>query len=144
MHVSVRTLHGLRALSTLAEEPGLAQSAQELSDQRYIDRDYLTQIMISLKQDEIVGSKKGPSGGYYLKRSPDSITLGEIFRSLEGPTVISPCTKPEHSDCDIISACNTQDTLAFVADRIDDFLDQITLSDLQASTQDPESLSLGV
>lgn len=138
MHVSVKTLHGIRALSTLAEEPGIARTAQDLSDQKYIDRDYLTQIMSSLKEEDIVGSKKGPSGGYFLRRDPDSVTLAEIFRCLEGPTVISPCTKPEYSDCDIIETCGTQDTLSVVAEKIDDLLDQITLSDLQ---ENPEAIS---
>lgn len=137
MHVSVRTLHGIRALTALAEDPEVAQSAQELADQKYIDRDYLTQIMSSLKKEGIIGSKKGPSGGYYLQRDPETVTLGEIFRCLEGPTVISPCTKPEHSDCDIIEECGTQDTLSLIADQIDALLDRITLHDLQG---DPEAI----
>jgi Rrf2 family protein len=137
LHVSVRTLHGIRALMTLAKGQGIPQSAQELANQKYIDRDYLTQIMSSLKKEGIIGSKKGPSGGYFLKRDPETVTLGEIFRCLEGPTVISPCTKPEHSDCDIIDECGAQDTLSVVADKIDALLDQITLHDLQG---DPEAI----
>lgn len=131
MHVSVRTLHGLRTLTRLADERKSPKSASELAQQKYVDRGYLTQILNTLIQADIVASKKGPSGGYYLNREPESITLGEIIRSLEGPTVISPCTQPRHSDCEIIPECSTQDVLSVVAEKIDTFLDHITLADLQ-------------
>lgn len=131
MHVSVKTLHGLRALSKLAGQPDTYRSAQELAAQKYIDRDYLIQILNELKNENIIASKKGPSGGYVLARDPESITLGEVFRTLEGPTVVSPCTQPEYSDCQIIQGCSTQDVLALIASEIDGLLDRLTLADIQ-------------
>lgn len=135
MHVSVRTLHGLRALSRLAEEPDTPHSARELADQKYIDEDYLTQILNSLTNEGVIRSKKGPSGGYYLARDPESVTLREIMTVLEGPTIVSPCTEPEHSDCEIIDECSTQNVLSAVAEEIDRMLDGITLEDIRTSTE---------
>lgn len=133
MHVSVKTLHAIRALSELAENPGSPQSAHDLADQKYIDEDYLTQILNTLKNAEVLHSKKGPSGGYFIGEDPQSITLGDIIRALEGPTIISPCTQPEHSDCEIIDECSAQDVLAAVAGEIDVLLDHITLDDIRSS-----------
>ncbi len=133
MHVSVKTLHAIRALSELAENPGNPRSAHELADRKYIDEDYLTQILHTLKDASVLRSKKGPSGGYFLAKDPRSITLGTIIRALEGPTIISPCTQPEHSDCEIIQECSTQNVLAAVAGEIDALLDHITLKDIQSS-----------
>lgn len=135
MHVSVRTLHGVRALSTLAESPETPRSARELADQKYIDNDYLTQILNTLTNEGVIQSKKGPSGGYYLGRDPGTVTLREIVAVLEGPTVVSPCTEPEHSDCEIIQECSTQNVLTAVADEIDRLLDRITLEDIRTSSE---------
>lgn len=135
MHLSVRTLHGLRALSKLAEDPDTPRSARDLADQRYIDEDYLTQILNTLTNDGVIRSKKGPSGGYLLGREPETITLREILTVLEGPTIVSPCTEPEHSDCDIIKECSTQNVLTAVADQIDRVLEGITLEDIRTSTE---------
>jgi Rrf2 family protein len=136
MHVSVKTLHAIRALSELAENPGTPHSAHALAEQKYIDSDYLTQILNKLKNAGVLQSKKGPSGGYFLSEDPQSITLGDVIRALEGPTIISPCTKPEHSDCEIIDKCAAQDVLASVADEIDALLDHITLDDIRSSDSD--------
>lgn len=130
MRVSVRTLYGLRALAKLASHSEQTLTSNELANQKYIDGDYLTQILNNLKNDGIIESKKGPSGGYRLSRSPEKITLGEIFHSLEGPTMISPCTEPEHSDCNIIQECSIQNILAIVADKFDEFLKRVTLEDI--------------
>lgn len=135
MHLSVRTLHGLRALSRLAEEPDTPRSAQDLADQRYIDEDYLTQILNTLTNEGVIRSKKGPSGGYFLGRDPETVTLREVLAVLEGPTIVSPCTEPEHSDCEIIEECSTQNVLTAVADEIDRMLDGITLEDIRTSTE---------
>lgn len=135
MHLSVRTLHGLRALSKLAEDPDTPRSARDLADQRYIDEDYLTQILNTLTNEGVIRSKKGPSGGYFLGRDPETVSLRDILAVLEGPTIVSPCTEPEHSDCDIIEECSTQNVLTAVADEIDRMLDRITLEDIRTSTE---------
>lgn len=131
MHVSVRTLHGLRTLTKMAQNSEKTNwNASELARQKYVDRDYLIQILNQLKDSGIIDSKKGPNGGYFLGRAPDAITLGDVVKALEGPTVLSPCTQPEYSDCEIIEECSTQTVLAAVAGKIDGLLEQITIEDI--------------
>ncbi|MFB6226938.1 MAG: Rrf2 family transcriptional regulator [bacterium] len=140
MHVSVRTLHGIRTVSKMAEESDQVHwNASELAQQKYIDQDYLIQILNQLKDSGIIGSKKGPHGGYYLERSPGDISLGDIIKSLEGPTVLSPCTQPEHSDCEIIEECSTQSVLSIIAGKIDGLLDKITIKDIVEESELPQN-----
>lgn len=131
MHVSVRTLHGIRTIVKMAEEPNRSSwNASELGRQKYVDQDYLIQILNQLKDAGIITSKKGPKGGYSLARSASDITLGDVVKALEGPTVLSPCTQPEYSDCEIIEECSTQTVLAVIAGKIDGLLDKISIADI--------------
>lgn len=134
MHVSVKTLHGIRTITKMAGDSDTPDTyhwnASELARQKYVDRDYLIQVLNQLKDFGIVGSKKGPNGGYFLKSEPEEITLRDIVKALEGPTVLSPCTQPEYSDCEIIDECSTQTVLAAVAGKIDGLLDKITIADI--------------
>lgn len=132
MHVSVRTLYGLRAL-TLLPEPDNSESAhaRELAEELDMSKDYLNQILGRLRDAKIVRSKKGPKGGFRLDRPSDQISLGEVLRVLEGPTLFSACTKPEYSDCEIIEECSTQSILAGVSRKILNYLDQVTIKEIR-------------
>ncbi|NWF92486.1 MAG: Rrf2 family transcriptional regulator [Syntrophaceae bacterium] len=48
-----------------------------------IPRRYLQQIFQKLKRTGILDSERGPSGGYFLMKRPEEITIGEIVRILD-------------------------------------------------------------
>lgn len=145
MHVSARTLYALRTIVQLASDPdNPTYHARELSDQRYIDEDYIVQVLARLREAGIVASKKGPRGGYRLSRPPDDITLKDVVLAMEGPTLVSPCTQPEYSDCEIVDRCSTQSVLSAVAAGIEELLDEITVEDIrQEAVHPPETQLLG-
>ena len=41
-------------------------------------------ILAALKQGGFVESKRGAEGGYLLARAPETITIGEVLRYIEG------------------------------------------------------------
>jgi len=143
MHLSVRTLYALRTVVELARESGdPPRHARDLARQRYVNENYLIEVLSQLREAGLVSSKKGPRGGYRLSRSPAEITLGDVVRAMEGPTLVSPCTRPEHSDCDIVEVCSTQSVLAAVATGIEQLLDEITIEDIErdSAVEDPRAV----
>lgn len=136
MHVSVRTLYGLRALSLL-EEPNQSKPlhARELAEKLDMSKDYLNQILGTLRDADIVETKKGPHGGFRLARPAEEISVGEVLRTLEGPTIFSTCTQPQYSDCDIIDECSTQSILSSVSEKIFDYLNQVTLQEIREESE---------
>jgi len=46
---------------------------------------FLVQILLQLKGAGIVTSTRGAAGGYHLSREPESITLEDVHRVIEGP-----------------------------------------------------------
>jgi Rrf2 family transcriptional regulator, cysteine metabolism repressor len=95
MRLSKRGEYGLRAMIRLAEPvkqcntPAMMQ-IKEISRGEQISPKFLEQILLTFKNAGLLHSKMGVSGGYYLARSASEITLGQIFRVLDGP--VAPIT----------------------------------------------------
>ena len=56
-----------------------------------IPHHYLGKILQSLTSSKIVGSRTGQYGGFYLKKSPDKITLCDILKIFEGENYFDHC-----------------------------------------------------
>ena len=51
---------------------------------------YLVQILIELKAAGLVSSVRGKGGGYRLAKAPHKITLGDVWRAVDGEMLDSP------------------------------------------------------
>ena len=89
MRLSTKTRYGVRAIFDIAfqgqAQPAVAAQAKDIARREAIPLRYLEQIFQDLKRAGLVESKRGPRGGYYLKRDAASITLGDVVRALQGP-----------------------------------------------------------
>lgn len=77
--------YALRALVELAKFAG--QGPRKISDiarAQAIPIRFLEVILHNLKGSGLVTSKRGVYGGYQLQRGPDQITVGEVFRHMQG------------------------------------------------------------
>ncbi len=85
MKLQAKTRYGVRAMFDLAfHSAGQAAQAKDIAQREEIPLRYLEQIFQDLKRAGIVDSRRGPRGGYSLKRPAQQITLGEIVRALQG------------------------------------------------------------
>ncbi len=94
MRLSKRGEYGLRAMIMLAGTPHEnaplpVVQIKEISEREKISPKFLEQILLTLKNAGLLHSKMGVGGGYYLARPPSEITLGQIFRVLDGPVAPS-------------------------------------------------------
>ena len=84
MNISVKTEYALHAIFDLAVQPqGEPVKIAEIARRQKIPQKFLELILAGLKQSGFVDSRRGAEGGYLLARSPDSITIGEVLRSIE-------------------------------------------------------------
>jgi Rrf2 family protein len=85
MNISSKGRYALQALFDLA-----SQSTDEpikiasIAKRQRIPRKFLESILSSLKQGGFVESHRGVAGGYHLARLPESITVGEVLRFVDG------------------------------------------------------------
>jgi Rrf2 family protein len=80
-------LHGM-ILIARSESPVNVLQIAELTG---ASRHHVAKIMQRLAKDNFLSSYRGPSGGFILKKDPETITLLEIYQAIEGEIEINPC-----------------------------------------------------
>ncbi len=85
MKISSKGRYGLRCLVYMAMgDLDIPLPLNVIADVQGISLLYLEQVFSALRKNGLVKSIKGSNGGYLLARSPDSITVGEVIKALEG------------------------------------------------------------
>lgn len=140
MRLSKRGEYGLRAMIMIAGVPRRNDSLpvvqiKEISEQEKISSKFLEQIMLTLKNAGLLHSKMGVGGGYYLAKPPSEITLGHIFRVLDGPVAPIKCVSQiayEPCGCPDEATCGLRLVMGDVRKAIVDILDNTSLADVTA------------
>lgn len=97
MRITHEADYAIRVVYCLAYA-GHRLSAKEISEQTGVTQRFALKILRKLIQADLIQSFKGVSGGYILNRTPDTISLGEIIESIDGPIAINHCLSNEF-DC---------------------------------------------
>jgi Rrf2 family protein len=85
--------YALRAVFELAKHSGTGPTKiSQIADIQSIPVRFLEVILNKLKRSGMIDSKRGLYGGYFLRRPPDQITVGDIMRFLDGPTAAMKCS----------------------------------------------------
>jgi Rrf2 family cysteine metabolism transcriptional repressor len=104
---------------------------QELAKKGDIPFKFLEQILLTLKKGGFVGSKRGTDGGYFLARSPETITVGEVIRFIEGPIEPIACaSKKKYEKCRDFQYCVFKDIWSQVYTATSLVVDTITFAEL--------------
>ena len=86
MKISAKCDYACKALLELSLRYGEKEltQIQTIAKNQNIPEKYLVQILIQLKRTGLVDSVRGKEGGYYLKKPPNKITLGDVIREIDG------------------------------------------------------------
>src|SRR4051812_50039103 len=86
MNISVKGEYALQAIFDLSSQrPGEPVKIADIARRQRIPQKFLELILSGLKQGGVAESPRGAAGGYFLARSPESISLGEGLQVIEGP-----------------------------------------------------------
>jgi len=88
----------------IARHRGRATKRREIARNQGVSDGYLENILIALKAHGLVRTTRGAQGGFTLARSPESITLLDVFSALDGDPapvecVDSPARCTRSSEC---------------------------------------------
>src|ERR1700674_5314332 len=132
-----KSKYGLKALLVLAQEAGRGRAlVADLAQREAIPRKFLETILLELKHQGFVQSKKGRGGGYLLRRKPSDVTFGEVIRVLEGPLAAVPCVSQtaymKCAECVDEQTCGVRLAMKVVRDATARILDHTTLAGVNA------------
>lgn len=131
MNVGRRVDYAVRALSFLAGQPaGKIVSRADIEKSQDIPSFYLSKIMKDLVAGGLVQSHIGSKGGFSLAKLPTSISIKDVYETVERPLVLMDCLQRGADYCSYCSVC-TQKSIWEEAQRVlADFLRGISISDI--------------
>ncbi|WP_296634338.1 Rrf2 family transcriptional regulator [Polaribacter sp.] len=141
--LSKKTKYGIKALTYLAkQEEKMPVAIATISKSENISLKFLESILLTLRKNGLLGSKKGKGGGYYLLKNPDEILMTTIMRILEGPISMVPCVSlnfyEKCDDCPDENACAVHKLMIQVRDNTLQIFRNTTLADLTSNTSKQE------
>lgn len=147
--ISKKTKYALMAMIHLAKkyDKGPILIA-DLAREERIPKKFLELILLTLKNNGILQSKKGKGGGYYLGKPPRAISMGSVIRILEGPLAPVPCVSEtayaKCEECDNEQACGIRIVMKDVRDAMAKILDNTTLADVLERIDKEEQKQAGI
>lgn len=129
MHISAKADYAVRAAIHLASVSQGPTKGQEIAAAQGIPAKFLEAIMTSLKTAGVVRSQLGPSGGYWLSRPADEITVADVMRAVDGPLASVRGQRPELVEY-AGSAAPLKSVWLAVRSSLRDVLEHVTLADL--------------
>ena len=132
--LSKKSQYAFRALTTLARNKGKGPlPISKIVKEHPMSVKFLETILLELRKSDLLGSKKGKGGGYFLLRPPEEISLAQIIRILDGPIAPLKCVSLNFygrcDDCNEVS-CGLNKLMAEVRDAKLKVLVKRTLRDL--------------
>jgi len=132
--LSKKTQYALKALGYLAAAYGQGPVLiAEIADKKNIPIKFLENILLELKNHQILESKKGKGGGYFLLNAPKKTTLAKVIRLMGGPIALIPCVSlnfyEKCEDCDE-AVCAVNKVMVQTRDATLKILEKKTLADL--------------
>lgn len=133
--LSKKAKYAIKALTVLCkgmDQPSLGIAY--IASQENIPRKFLESILRELRMHGFLVSKRGKGGGYALLKMPETISIGQVIRLMDGRVALTPCASQTDykpcSDCATPNACSLRPLMVRVCHTTDRMLDKTSLRDL--------------
>ena len=132
MKLTSKGRYAVMAMADLAKNKAKAPiSLAEISLRQGISIDYLEQLFLKLRKNNLVQSARGPSGGYILSKSPEEIKLLSIISAVDEKIKTVKCRKESKKGCNGKSIkCITHNLWDELETHINKFFENNTLNDI--------------
>ena len=138
--LSKKAKYAIKALLALADREGEEpMRIADLAREEQIPPKFLELILLGLKNNGMLQSRKGKGGGYLLARNPADIYLGQIVRMFDGPLAPVPCASQTAyvrcADCRNEAVCGVRLAMKEVRDATAKVLDGTSLASLRRKVE---------
>jgi len=138
MKLTSKGRYAVMALADLAKFNSVNPvSLRDISLRQGISLNFLEQIFLKLKKNNIVKSTRGTNGGYILSKDPAQIKLASILNAVDEEVKTVQCKKELKKGCNgKNSKCITHNLWDELESHINYFFEQKNLKDLTSNTSE--------
>ena len=131
MKLTTKGRYAVMAMADLASNQKLKPvSLNEISLRQNISLSYLEQLFSKLKNERLVKSIRGPSGGYVLDKNPKDIKLSNIIFAVDEQVKTLNCKRDSKRGCNGKTVkCITHDLWDDLEKHINEFFEKVSLND---------------
>jgi Rrf2 family protein len=131
MNVGRRVDYAVRALSFLAgQPPEKIVSRADIEKSQDIPSFYLSKIMKDLVAGGLVRSHIGSKGGFTLAKLATSISIKDVYETVERPLVLMDCLERGTDYCSYCSVCTQKSIWEQAQTVLAEFLGKISINDI--------------
>ena len=131
MNIGRRVDYAVRALSFLAGQPaGKIVSRADIEKSQDIPSFYLSKIMKDLVAGGLVQSHIGSKGGFSLAKLATSISIKDVYETVERPLVLMDCLQRGADYCSYCSVCTQKSIWEEAQKVLAEFLGRISINDI--------------
>jgi Rrf2 family iron-sulfur cluster assembly transcriptional regulator len=131
MNVGRRVDYAVRALSFLAgQPPEKIVSRADIEKSQDIPSFYLSKIMKDLVAGGLVRSHIGSKGGFTLAKLATSISIKDVYETVERPLVLMDCLERGTDYCSYCSVCTQRSIWEQAQTVLAEFLGGISINDI--------------
>jgi len=132
MKLTTKGRYAVMAMADLASyQNGKPVSLIDISLRQNISLSYLEQLFSKLKNEKLVKSVRGASGGYVLEKNPKDIKISNIIFAVDEQVKTLNCKRESKKGCNgRTTKCITHNLWDQLEQHINKFFDNVSLNDL--------------
>jgi len=128
LKISKATSIAMHALILLAEKHRRPMSNKRIADSFNISANHSSKVMQKLLKSGFVNVVRGPGGGYTLSADPETVSLLDIYRAVDGDPDSTGCLFGSGKHCSL-DTCLFSELISDAEKLIRRHLGAVTLSD---------------
>lgn len=125
----------VHTLAALAISPDHPITSEYIASSVNTNPVVIRRLLSKLSKSSLIETQLGKNGGVRLKKSPEQITLKDIYESIQDRTLISQNTKEANKKCAL--SCKMKDIMKGIVSQSEnamlEYLSTIKLSDITKS-----------
>lgn len=130
-----KTKYAVKALIALAKNTeNKPMLIAEIAKNEGLPKRFLEAILLDLKRGQVLGSRMGAGGGYYLIKPASEIMVANVIRILDGPIALLPCVSLNFyqrcEECKDEITCSIREMMRKVRDASIDIMGNTSIADL--------------
>ncbi|MGR3271202.1 Rrf2 family transcriptional regulator [Thalassococcus profundi] len=130
MRVTKRTDIAMRVLMYCAVHADKLVTKSEIATACNASGNHVAQIINQLAQLGFLNTRRGRHGGLSLAGPASGISVGAVFRAVEGPVPLAECFADSGNACPLSADCRLRAVLSKAAEAFYATLDPVTVEEL--------------